>query len=1344
MDPVRWWCGNQPSRAGDFLAPLHLDRCVRTTLCIASGWKFGILGLGAYVGHTCKSPATPRSAYVVLGASLMNAAFGAFYLASHAPLSPSHVYAGTLCLVEGLHTATILWLHPAAGRAFRYLFLLDALVRLLALPDVVHAPISSYAAVLVVDSAVLLSKAAFAASLPRTRRPSTPERAASLLSRLLFTWIWPVLSTGTEADLPPLHPQDAAAGLYQRFTRSLRGHPDRNLLGHLHATCWQPFYAAAALLVLSTTGHLLTPFALQRLLEALDSAAPAHGLRWATALTAAVATKALFEHQFWAAGVRCGLHTRSLLQQHVLRKALLLSASARRAYTPGAVANLLAMDAAKLADATVVCALHWDTWSAAVAVAVAVAALWRLLGAAMGVWLLGQLLYVPVAVAVGRQLKGASARHQARRDARAAALAAALAAPKTLKGAGFEAAVLAATTRARDAELAALRAKQRCQAANASALAGLQLLAPLATFAVAVVVRPLDAPTTFAALAWFATAAAPLVRLPQVIAKLLDASVSLGRLERFFSAEERAPPSPVPPTTPIGAIDLRDAAVRWAHEAPPVLRHLSIAVPPGGVVRLEGPMGSGKSTFLELFLRLPVVAGTVVVHGDVAYCPQSPWILDVSVRDNIVLGQPWDRRWYETALAICALADDIARWPGGDRMAAGDNGAALSGGQKQRVSLARAIYARRDILLVDDIFASLDSRVAARVLASLLGHPAFAHVTKLLVLHPSVVLPPSVVTHLRLEKDVRHGHATVVRATERNAAGADAVAVASGAIDAPSQATAAPPLTRQTAHSVEPSDLEASPAVGVWRAYIDALVPWRDLAVYLALLVLEHAGLAGTTWALARWATTAAPPWTYVGLCVGTCVAGTAQRWLFVDLGLRGGRQLHASLVVALLQAPLTFLERQSAGAVLSRCVKDVSAVDEALPATLAALGTQAPAVVATIIAVAVAAPVALVAVAVLAWPYAALYRLYRGPGRALQRRERAARGPVLAWATQAITGHASVAAYGPSAVLSAFEARVDAAVQATWLATVANQWVTVWLDALGTAVVLALAVATTLLRANGALSMATASLVLVYAVQLPARMGWTIKLFAGIDLESVSIARVLELTAAAQPPDWPARAPRPLRDASVQLVNLGLAYPGVPGRVLDAISLTVPSGAKVAIIGRTGAGKSSLAQAIVGLSPYDGTVLLGGVSLVDLAAEQLLAIVGYVPQDAVLLGDTLRDALSVPGATDPAMWAVLRRVGMADRVRRLDMPLDRAPWSAGERQLLSLARALLRDANVLVCDEATAHVDAATHARVLDVVIRLPGVTVLMVTHRVEDLGAFDLVVELEQGRLVRVTAPG
>jgi ABC-type multidrug transport system, ATPase and permease components len=212
-----------------------------------------------------------------------------------------------------------------------------------------------------------------------------------------------------------------------------------------------------------------------------------------------------------------------------------------------------------------------------------------------------------------------------------------------------------------------------------------------------------------------------------VITSIIEASVAVSRLTSYLTAEEIQPEAVIvkPPVEQIGeeTVRIEDGTFSWnRHENKTVLKDINFKAAKGELTCIVGRVGAGKSSFLQSILGdLWKVKGRVEVHGTVAYASQSPWIMNATVRENIVFGYRFDAEFYEKTVKACALLDDFAQLPDGDETVVGERGISLSGGQKARVALARAVYARADVYLLDDVLSAVDSHVGRHIIDNVLG-----------------------------------------------------------------------------------------------------------------------------------------------------------------------------------------------------------------------------------------------------------------------------------------------------------------------------------------------------------------------------------------------------------------------------------------------------------------------------------------------------------------------------------------------------------------------------------------------------------------------------------------------
>lgn len=280
-----------------------------------------------------------------------------------------------------------------------------------------------------------------------------------------------------------------------------------------------------------------------------------------------------------------------------------------------------------------------------------------------------------------------------------------------------------------DQELATLQKIGALQAMSNFTWQSTPFLVSCATFTVFVLSqnRPLTTDLVFPALTLFNMLAFPLAVLPILVSAIVEASVAVNRLTSFLTAEEVQHDAVLrkPTIKEDGkeTIRVRDATFTWKKaDSRYTLKNINFSAKKGQLTCVVGRVGCGKSSLLQAVLGdLWKVCGEVVVHGNTAYVSQQPWIMNATVKENIVFGHRWDPKFYESTVRACALLEDFQSLPDGDRTEVGERGISLSGGQKARLALARAVYARADNYLLDDVLAAVDQHVGRHLIENVLG-----------------------------------------------------------------------------------------------------------------------------------------------------------------------------------------------------------------------------------------------------------------------------------------------------------------------------------------------------------------------------------------------------------------------------------------------------------------------------------------------------------------------------------------------------------------------------------------------------------------------------------------------
>jgi ATP-binding cassette, subfamily C (CFTR/MRP), member 1 len=277
-------------------------------------------------------------------------------------------------------------------------------------------------------------------------------------------------------------------------------------------------------------------------------------------------------------------------------------------------------------------------------------------------------------------------------------------------------------------------------------------LVSCSTFAVFVLTqnRPLTTEIVFPALTLFNLLTFPLSILPMVITSIIEASVAVARLTSYFTAEELQEDAVITEEAveEVGeeSVHINDASFTWNKtEATRALHDITFSARKGELSCIVGRVGAGKSSLLQSMLGdLWKIKGGVVLRGKAAYVAQSPWVMNASVKENIIFGYRWDPQFYDKTVHACALLEDFASLPDGDQTEVGERGISLSGGQKARLTLARAVYARADIYLLDDVLSAVDQHVGRHLIDNVLGPKGLlANKTRILATNSIPVLRES-------------------------------------------------------------------------------------------------------------------------------------------------------------------------------------------------------------------------------------------------------------------------------------------------------------------------------------------------------------------------------------------------------------------------------------------------------------------------------------------------------------------------------------------------------------------------------------------------------------------------
>lgn len=570
-----------------------------------------------------------------------------------------------------------------------------------------------------------------------------PIEYADVFSILTFGWMTPMMKYGykqflTQDDLWNLRPRDSTKATGEALEEAWTQEQQRkrpSLWLALFRGFGGPYYRATVIKTLSDALSFAQPQLLRLLISFVDSyrgdgrtPQPAiRGAAIAIAMFLVSVSQTVCLHQYFQRAFETGMRVRSALTAMIYAKSLRLSNEGRASKSTGDIVNYMAVDTQRLQDLT---QYGQMLWSAPFQIVLCMASLYQLVGLSMFAGVGAMVLMIPVNGAIAKIMKTLQKQQMKNKDSRTRLMTEILNNMKSIKLYAWSQAFMKKLNYVRnDQELKTLRKIGAAQAVANFTWSTTPFLVSCSTFTVFVLTnsQPLTTEIVFPALTLFNMLSFPLAMLPMVITSIIEASVAVGRLTDYLTAEELQPDAVIvkEPAANKGdeTVCVRDATFTWDRkDSRNCLEDISFTARKGELVCIVGRVGAGKSSFLQSILGdLWKRRGGVTVHGHTAYVAQQPWVMNASVKENIVFGHRWDPQFYERTVHACGLAEDFKTLPDGDQTEVGERGISLSGGQKSRLTLARAVYARADVYLLDDCLSAVDQHVGRHLIDNVLG-----------------------------------------------------------------------------------------------------------------------------------------------------------------------------------------------------------------------------------------------------------------------------------------------------------------------------------------------------------------------------------------------------------------------------------------------------------------------------------------------------------------------------------------------------------------------------------------------------------------------------------------------
>ncbi|KAJ5513372.1 P-loop containing nucleoside triphosphate hydrolase protein [Penicillium fimorum] len=863
----------------------------------------------------------------------------------------------------------------------------------------------------------------------------------------------------------------------------------------------------------------------------------------------------------------------------------------------------------------------------------------------------------------------------------------------------------------------------------------------------------------------------------------VDASPHIAEMQYMSS---KGPPDTTDLQTPV--ISMKNLSIRPSSSAKIVLRDVNLEVPLGALVIMQGPVGSGKSTLLRAILGQTVceTGSMAVAIRQAAFCAQTPWIPNGTIRDIIrgsfsvapIRESAIDKKWYKAVLHACDLNSDLSLLREGHATRIGHgSGHILSGGKMHRIALARAVYARKKLLLLDDIFSALDRKTKGNIIARLLGIDGLLRKTKstiVLVTHEMKQLPCADRTCFLSDGRLGQDEPCVGNVYQEVRSDAVETEESKGFPELAIEDKAA--LISKSNKIDDPRRAAGDSAV---YAYYLRYVGWTNAVIFVFFVTMNVFSSTYSQIWLKRWADhgggqKALYVSVYFFLAICNTVGNSGYVWtILIMISPSTARRLHYVVLKTVMMATPQFLVTVDIGSILNRFSQDMILIESDLPVGILITVSNLFSSIANAALIATGSKYMAISVPFLIISLFLLQHFYLKTSRQLRLLDLESRNPLYSHLHDTIEGLSTIQAFGWEADFRITNSKLLDATQRTYyMLHCIQRWLTLVLDLIVAAEAVIVVSLVVSLRHTASVGLLGVSLnsILDRDRYIIAQLTFLREAFNGslsslisgwtqleISLGSILRVKDFELQVPREistervkiPIDWPSQGAIELSGMTAQY-NSGVT-------VLSNVSLKLLPGQKIGIYGRTGSGKSSLLSSLLGmLTLIRGSIVIDDIDLTtvspDIVRERLVTV---SQKPFIMVGCTVRSNLDPTGILpDGDIIAALDRVGIWDGVLLerggLDAEInDTLSLSRGEQQLLQFARAMLKiqasNARILLIDEGTSSVDTKTNARVQGLLQQDPfrTCTVLTVAHRVHTLLGYDLIIGLDRGMMVEMDKP-
>ncbi|EMD34176.1 CsMn25 [Gelatoporia subvermispora B] len=1270
-------------------------------------------------------------------------------------------------------------------------------------------------------------------------RLASGEIQASLLKRI---W-WNILALIAVLTFRQSFSERRAA--LEQHWRDVDGRKEASLAWALNDVVGLVFWTGGIFKVFGDTAQLMGPLLVKSIINFGKAHAAAlaagqtpppigPGVGMAIGLFCTTVTASVCQHQFFWRSMTTGMLAKAALISSIYKRGVLLTGKARTKLPNATLVNHISSDVSRI-DA---CAQWFHaSWTAPIQVTICLIILLVNLGPSALAGFSLFLLIVPLQERVMSYQFKVGKKALVWTDKRAKVILEVLGGMRIVKYFCYEQPFLKRLYDIRKVELKGIRKIQLGRSGTVAAAFSVPVLAATLSFVTYTKTsKSFDVAIIFSSLSLFQLLRQPMMFLPRALSATTDAMNALHRLKILYHSElSTGEHFAIDPEQKL-ALDVRDASFEWEESAaakeirekaaatkgkrvsvadepaaagqqPFQVRDVNMAVQRGSLVAIVGPVGSGKSSLLQgLIGEMRQTQGHVSFGGRVAYCSQTAWIQNASLRENVLFGRPYEEERYWKCIENASLLPDLQVLADGDLTEIGEKGINLSGGQKQRVNIARALYFDADIVIMDDPLSAVDAHVGRALFhEAIVGSLRNTGKTVILVTHALHFLLDCDYIYMidngrikehgtyadligtggefaRLSKEFGgqkqseeeiEDEEEAIETMQKNAS----AAIDEAKIKAEKKQRLGAGTGKLEGRLIVP-ERRATGSVS-WRVYGDYLRAahgYITLPILILFMVLMQGSSVMNSYTLVWWeSNTFNRPESlyqtlYACLGIGQAIFTFAVGSTMDEMGFFVSSNMHHDAIRNIFHAPMSYFDTTPLGRILGVFGKDFDNIDNQLPVSMRLFVLTIGNVLGSVIIITVVEHYFLIAVAAIAVGYYYFAGFYRSSARELKRLDAMLRSLLYAHFAESLSGLPTIRSYGETQrFLKDNEYYVDLEDRASFLTATNQRWLAIRLDFMGGMMVFIVAMLA--VTDVSGVSAASIGLVLTYSTSLTQLCSVVTRQSAEVENYMSSVERVVQYSRGDQveqeaaqeiedhkpPAEWPDQGAIEFKDV-VMRYRRGLPV------VLKGLSLSIKGGEKIGVVGRTGAGKSSLMLALFRIVELEsGSISVDGVDISSIGLMDLRTKISIIPQDPLLFSGTVRSNLDPFNLYDDArLWDAMRRSYLIESPSLKDditsdgthtpprfnldsiVEPEGANLSVGERSLLSLARALVKDSRVVVMDEATASVDLETDAKIQHTIqTQFSDKTLLCIAHRLRTIISYDKIVVMDAGTIAEFATP-